>query len=131
MLSGDFSIENKQKLTSLEHKYINCSINLIDMNNMYKDYKISSHITAAAYYRLGLASLLPDFDKILYLDGYIIVKKDLVELYNTDIDNYYVVGVDQPHTSIISFGRDFLKSVGLTLHDKHINSEIILISLKQ
>ncbi len=131
LLSGDFSTENKQKLTSLEHKYINCSVNLIDMNNMYEDYKVSSHITTPTYYRLSLPSLLPNLDKILYLDGDIIVRKDLGELYNTNIDDYYVAGVDQPHTSTISLGRDFLKSVGLTSHDEYINAGIILINLKQ
>lgn len=42
-----------------------------------------------------------------------------------------MAGVDQPHTSAISLGRDFLKLVGLISHDEYINAGIILINLKK
>ena len=131
LLPGDFKADSKQKLLSLSNKYPNCKIHIIDMSNRFENCKTSSHITTPTYYRLGLPSILPDVDKILYLDVDIIVKKDLSELYNTNIENYYVAGVDQPHTSKISLGKEFLQSVGLVSHDEYINAGILLMNLKK
>ncbi len=131
LLPGDFKEDSKQKLMSLSDKYPGCAIHIIDMSNRFSDCKTSSHITTPTYYRLGLPSILPCVDKILYLDVDIIVKKDLSELYSTDIESYYVAGVDQPHTSKISLGKEFLKSVGLVSHDEYINAGILLMNLKK
>lgn len=131
LLPGDFQEDSKQKLLSLSKKYTNCKINIINMKNSYENCKTSSHITTPTYYRLGLPSILPNVDKILYMDVDIIVKKDLSELYNTDIEKYYVAGVDQPHTSKISLGKEFLRSVGLVSHDEYINAGILLMNLKK
>ena len=37
MHSGDFSKKNKKKLKTLEKKYKQCSINLINMKDMFKE----------------------------------------------------------------------------------------------
>ena len=48
----------------------------------------NASVTKAAYYRLELTRLLPEsINKVLYLDGDIIVRKSIEELYNTDISN--------------------------------------------
>ena len=46
--------------------------------------------TAASFYRLLLPSLLPEVDRVLYLDGDIIVRKDLAALFQTALDGNYV-----------------------------------------
>ena len=93
MLSGDFLDENKAKIMSLQNKYDNCHITLLDMKDQAKNMYVSRHIKEAAYYRLFLASLLPELDKVLYLDVDIIVQKDLSDLYSQDLENYYLAGV--------------------------------------
>lgn len=93
MLSGDFLDENKAKIMSLQNKYDHCRITLIDMKDKLKDVYISRHVTEATYYRLMLASILPELDKVLYLDSDIIVQKDLSDLYSQDLENYYLAGV--------------------------------------
>ena len=50
---------------------------------------IKKHLTRAAYYRLFLSDILPStIEKVLYLDGDIIVRHSLLPLWNTDITNY-------------------------------------------
>lgn len=93
MLSGDFKDENKAKIMSLKNKYRNCNINLIDMQNKSKEAYTSRHIKSAAYYRLILGSLLPQLDKILYLDSDLIVLQDLSPLYNVDLGDNYLGGI--------------------------------------
>lgn len=96
ILDGDISSENKDKIESLKQiRNFNLTFVKIDENlfETYKKIKTHSYISLSGFYRLKLASLLPDIDKILYLDCDIIVNDDIEKLYNTDITNYYAAGV--------------------------------------
>ena len=93
-----FIDENKAKLKELELKYKNrLEINLINMGLKYKDAKQKKKgmriITTPSYYRLSLPDLLPEIDKIIWLDGDTLTFKDLNELYNIDMNNYYFKGL--------------------------------------
>jgi lipopolysaccharide biosynthesis glycosyltransferase len=44
------------------------------------------------FYKLFFFQRFRDIDKLLYLDFDILVNKDLTELYNTNIDDYYLAG---------------------------------------
>ena len=46
------------------------------------------HMTASTFYRLHLASLLPQYDKVLYLDVDMLCCCDLSELYDLDMEGY-------------------------------------------
>lgn len=140
MLSGDFNEDIKTKIMSLQDKYSNCRITLVDMKDKFKGLHTSAHITTAAYYRLSLASLFPNLDKILYLDTDILVIKDLSELYNYNLDNYYLAGVLATQSNIAEGNikrriarpkRDYyLKKFGIENYKTHyINDGIALFNL--
>ena len=75
-------------------------------------------VTKAAYYRLELAELLPEsIDKVLYLDGDIIVRRSINDLWNTDISNYALAAVPD-------------NNIGLDLRSGYFNSGVMLINLK-
>ena len=80
----DLLIENKNKLQNLENKYNGCTINLFDMGNKYVKAKIDQRITTPAYYRLSLSDLLPNLNKIIWIDGDTITFKDLKEFYDIE-----------------------------------------------
>ena len=88
----DLLIENKNELKSLENKYNRCIINLLDMGNKYAKAKLDQRITTPTYYRLSLPDLLPNMNKIIWIDGDTITFKDLKELYDIDMNNYYFKG---------------------------------------
>ena len=70
MHPGEFKDENKEKLKSLEKKYPSCKINLIDMQNKYKNANDHGRITTPAYYRLSISELIPNLDKIIFSPEY-------------------------------------------------------------
>ena len=92
MHPGEFKDENKQRLKSLEGKYVNCSVNLINMQDKYKNAYDKGHITTPTYYRLSLSDLLPNIDKIIWLDGDTLTFCDLGEMYNLDMNGLYYRG---------------------------------------
>lgn len=92
MHTPQFKQSSKDKLMSLEKKYPRCRINLIDMGNSYNNAYSKGHVTTPAYYRLSLSELLPDLDKILWIDGDTLTFHGLDEMYNIDMTGYYYKG---------------------------------------
>ena len=77
----------------------------------------------AAYYRLFLAELLPDLNRIIYLDGDTLIHKDLTEMYNLYMRNNIILGfVDNSYKKAEIFG---VKTY------KYIVSGVLLINLNK
>ena len=93
LISPDFTEENKQILISVEKKYYeHCKIFFINMGDKYKGLDISKRIPTASYYRLDLHNLLPDVDRILYMDGDTAVFQDLSDLITLNMKGNYILG---------------------------------------
>lgn len=117
----EFQEENKSKIKSLEEKYSRCRINLIDMEDSYINASTNSLITTPAYYRLSLSDLLPDIDKIIWLDGDTLTFGDLGEMYGLDMEGCYYRGfLDAPA------GNYFAEKYG-----RYICSGVMLINLDE
>lgn len=86
-----------------------------------------AHITLATYYRLYLAELLPkNLNKILYLDGDIIVRNNLNELWNTEIKDYAIGAVPDQNEGLIGFYNRLKYPQRLG----YFNAGVLLINLK-
>ncbi len=124
MIPGDFSEENKQKLLSLQEKFNNrCKINLIDMQDRYKNAYDKGHITTPTYYRLSLSSLLPDLNKLIWLDGDTLIFEDLEQMLNIDMDNFYYKG-------FLDNNVDGLEEFGIK-DDHYICAGVLLVNLEK
>ena len=121
LYTSNFLKENKNKLKNFEKKYPNkCSINLKNMTNFkFKNAKLSGPMQSiATYYRLILPELLPNINKIIYLDGDTLILDDLKEMYDINVDNYYYKG-------FLDIGIDLF----LPNNDNYICAGILLINL--
>lgn len=81
-------------------------------------------VTPIALVRLEMPDRLPELDKILYLDGDIIVHSDLTEFYSTDLGQNYIAAVKDPITLLNP------KYVTLFPGDAYVNSGVMLMNLK-
>lgn len=79
-------------------------------------------LPTACLMRLGLPDLLPDLDKVLYLDGDILVLEDVSALYQTDITDVLVAGVKD-------IGCHRKSSYTRQLSDQYINTGVMLMNL--
>lgn len=122
MHPAEFKEENKIKLKSLEKKYQKCKINTIDMGNDYKDAN-SKGLATPAYYRLSLSGLLPDINKIIWLDGDTITNSDLKEMYNINMEGYYYKGyLDDNVHAVENFTKE---------NDHCICTGVMLVNLEE
>lgn len=87
-------------------------------------------ISYATYFRFFIPSLIPQYDKVLYLDGDIIVCKDLGELYKTDLSDNLMAGVRTYGLSTVKKYRRYFKKIGAE-PGGYINAGILLINSKQ
>lgn len=116
------------KLNDLLKYFDNCKINYRSVGNSFKGAYEIRGITYAAYYRLLIPELIPEYDKIFYFDVDIIFQRDLYILYvNTDMEEYLVGGVSTPYSDISDYVN---KEMGMQI-DRYICSGTILLNSKR
>ena len=117
-----FKEENKKKLMNLEDKYERCEVYILEISRESIKNANTKRYPLAAYYRLPLSDLIPDLNRIIYLDGDTIIYTDLSEMYNLEMGNNVMLGfVDNSYQKAEEFGiRTY----------KYIVSGVLLINLK-
>ena len=94
ILHSENEVLKTGELDSLPSFYSNCRITYRMVDGTFdKAFEIRG-ITTAAYYRLLIPELIPEYGKIIYSDVDVIFRDDLSEMYQTDIEDYYIAGVD-------------------------------------
>ena len=111
------------------------SIDFVDISENVKDiksrFKNVYHFSIVTYYRLFIASLFPQYDKILYLDCDLVVLGDISELYNTELgDNILGAVPDQYVCNTREFRTYAEKAIGVN-PDTYFNAGVLVISLEQ
>ena len=80
--------------------------------------------TPSALLKFFIPSLLPECEKILYLDGDILVKEDLTELYETNIEDVY--GAVVTDSGKLYSGRKIVKEI-----PNYFNSGMMLLNTRR
>ena len=94
MTNAEFSDDSKAALTRVAERYGNTIAFYTITDEMTKALPFGradqpTHVSIATYYRLFITEILPlDVHKIIYLDGDMIVRKSLKELWDTDLTGY-------------------------------------------
>ena len=85
------------------------------------DFREHLHLSRAAYFRILLSELLPEVDKLIYLDCDLVIEADLSPLWETDLSGFAAAGVDEENPAQTS---------RLDLNDDvYINSGILVLNL--
>ncbi|MDR2790728.1 MAG: glycosyltransferase [Campylobacteraceae bacterium] len=128
IICDDLSHESRSSFLHLSFRFKErCFFEYHDApKSFFSDIKLTiEYISIHTYYRLMLADILPELDKILYLDADILVQGDLSELWETELENYYAAGVSDLYIDII----DYKKEIGFKSGDLYINAGVILFNL--
>lgn len=97
--------QNRFKL--LEKK--DMRINIVEVSlEGYRDIKQLAHIPIACLLKFNICDLVPRYDKLIYLDGDICVRKDLSELYNTELGECCAGGV--PSLEMLSSSKRMINA---------------------
>lgn len=117
--------ENKELLQKCSSNTVN--IRLISIKDEVIPNLGSIYVSKTSLIRLFIYKYLPiDVNKILWLDGDILALDSLMELYDTDIENYYFAGYKDAKIKKIDYER-----LNLNLTYKYINVGVLLINISK
>lgn len=89
-------------------------------------------LTVFTYARLLIPFLLQDCDKCIYLDTDTVVMKDLSELFQTDIDSYYIAGVKDYGVQMDARRNCRIRdSFSEKSMEDYVNAGVLLMNLKK
>jgi len=119
LLDGGISEKNRCRLNSVvENAPSPARVNLHWIRpdlTLLRDLRVQRWLTGAAYLRLLLPRILSErLEKVLYLDSDLVVRKNLMDLWNVDLDGYAVRAVQE-------FGQPYaapalgLSGLGITM----------------
>lgn len=103
----------------------------MQIENIKSRFKNVYHFSIVTYYRLFIASLFPQYDKIVYLDCDLVVLGDISELYHTELgENILGAVVDHFVTTTTEFRLYAEKAIGVN-PDTYFNAGVLLINLEE
>lgn len=114
-------ISPKRQQLMLEHfsQYQNVQLRFVNVDSLIRTYQLqtnNSHISTETYYRFLIQHILPDYDKVIYLDADLIVRGDISQLFETELGDNLVAA-----THDIDFvGNLDIKGVGRMAYAKDI-----------
>lgn len=129
ILTSDIGEDNKTKFGVLASDY-NQVINIVHVNpDLFKDVPLksgNSNLSQETYYRLLLPEILPKVQKVLYLDCDLVVRANLSELWETDIEGSAFACVKDRNDII----KERVKALGYSQMDSYFNSGVTLMNLE-
>ncbi len=102
VMNKNISPRNQQRLKDIFATHSNFSLRFINISRYEPKFKklfTRGHFTIETWFRLLLPEILPNYDKILYIDSDLVTTADLAELYNTDIDGYLLAACHDADTA--------------------------------
>ena len=128
ILTSNITAEQKEVIDKIGLQHKNCKIEYIDMGNQFKDLNVPLDTYAvwstAIFYRLVLQYLLPNEERILYLDGDTLIYKDLTKIYNYNITDKYYIGMLE--YKFFGYAKYFKEKFG-----NYINTGVLLCNLEE
>lgn len=101
-----------------------------ELGGIKAKFKNVYHFSIVTYYRLFIASLFPQYDKIVYLDCDLIVLGDISELYNMEMGDNILGGAPERFVQTTAEFRKYARvAVGVD-PDGYINAGVLLMNLK-
>lgn len=123
IVTAGISIVNEEKFQKLSKLYGH-SIKIIKISaEISGKFHTRGRYAYATYFRYYLPDII-NADKVIYLDGDIIVRHDIEELWNFDIDDFACAAVeDQRCSDVTMYNRFYLETA-------YFNAGVLLINLK-
>ena len=102
-----------------------------DVEKIKSSFKHVYHFTVAAYYRLFIASLFPEYKKIIYLDCDLVVTGDISKLYNISLGNNILAAAPEQFVQSTPEVRAYAKYALGVNPDAYVNSGVLVIDLEK
>lgn len=129
ILSSDLSDQSRRRLSKIKMVFPNIDLRFISVDETaFKGLNLTiNYISKETFYRYLIPNLIPDVDKILYLDADLIVKGDLSALWETDLGDCYLAGCSDTYIEKLGYKN----KIGLKADELYINAGVLLMNAKE
>lgn len=126
IIDGEISDENKNFLRSLLNEYKIKPYFLTPDMTKVENFKISDRISLETYFKLQIPDLLNrKIDKVLYLDADTIIRKDISNLWNTNLRGYCLGAVENPNAEYRK------EALSIPNEESYFNAGVLLLNLRR
>ncbi len=128
ILANQLKQEHRVNIQKTIESFQNVRLSFIDITAIEKMIGIKVNVNSlsiSTYARLFLPQLIPDVDKLLYLDCDTVINSDIVELYNEDISSFSLAAV------LDTMYPEMKQAIGLQADAPYYNAGVLLINLKR
>lgn len=123
--------DNKYKLEKVAHNGSSIvEFHKIDENDFSVVKDQMSRFTIGTMFRCSLPELLPDLNRIIYLDADLFVNRDIKELWDNDIREYYLAGVADEGVAVHNYPR-ILNKYPEIKKESYFNAGVLYMNLKK
>lgn len=134
ILHSGVKAENVEKI--MKYNTAGFKIEFVDVREVLKDVIQRLHTciyyTQTTYFRLFIANLYTQYDKVLYIDSDVVVRGDVAELYNIEIGDNLVGAVREDYVMTDAYIQPyFVKVLGLPRHEDYFNAGLLIMNLDQ
>lgn len=125
------SIDNKYKLEKVARSGSSIiEFHKIDENDFSVVKNQMSRFTIGTMFRCSLPELLPNLNRIIYLDADLFVNRDIKELWDVDICEYCLAGVADEGVDIHNYPKILNKYLGIK-KESYFNAGVLYMNLKK
>jgi len=124
VLTEHLSEDNKAKFKVLAN-YYHQRIDVKEiLSSMVSGLNESNRFPKSIYFRFLLPEILPEADRVLYLDCDILVRENILDFYNTDLNGLACAAIEDQR------GDDITIHNRILMFSKYFNSGVLLMNLK-
>lgn len=125
---SDSNIELLEQLKSEKSEVDIHIFNRNEYENKLRHITQKTHVSPAALIKFELPNYFLNYDKVLYIDSDIIAKGDLSELFNLDIEKYYMAASFDYWVHVINLAYHPIK---IKNESFYFNSGVMLLNLNK
>ncbi|MBP1933016.1 glycosyltransferase family 8 protein [Ammoniphilus resinae] len=128
IISSTLSKQNQSNFIHLLKNYNLVPIFKSIGDENYSSLKLMDYISKEAYYRLSIPDLLEkSIEKAIYLDCDLIVKEDITELWEINVENHYLAAVE----TLPSFASGRIRALSIPKPYSYFNSGVLIMNLRK
>ncbi len=106
----------------------NVTVTVLPQKEVDLFYIRDTHVSKTSLLKYYIADVLPNLDKVLYIDSDVLVLHDLNNIFKTDIEGKYLAAVKDPSWF---FENMHVVELGLEERGYYFNSGVMLMNLKK
>ena len=122
---------NKDDLDRIPSCFANCRIQYRTVGGVFDNAFEIRGVTTPTYYRLLIPELIPEYDKVIYADVDMVFRMDLQELYQINLDDYYVAATHDLGMNYSTDGKKYIESMPELELGNYLQAGFIILNSKK